>query len=143
MPVVAVYGADSHKRLAELRLDKAQPIDAFAPPAVRTAAAAATASNASTRITSISFVPGDAHQLLVACSDGQLLLWVDILGQDSPCVSLLHAYDDSIHHTAVSYNGMYVASSTSRQVLVHELRSDRQMLQLQHANLTKELRNQL
>jgi hypothetical protein len=37
----------------------------------------------------------------------------------------------------VSYSGKYVASSTSRQVLVHELPSGWQVLQLQHANLAK------
>jgi hypothetical protein len=126
MPVVAVYGMDSHKRLAELRFDK-QPIDTFAPPA---AAAAAGASDASARVTSISFIPGDAHELVVACSNGKLLHCIDILGQGSHYVSPLHAYDDSVHRTAVSYNGMYVASSTSRQVLVHELHSGRPVLQL-------------
>jgi hypothetical protein len=55
----------------------------------------------------------------------------------------MHACEDSIHRTAISYNGMYAASSTSRQVLVHELPSGRLVLQLQHANTTQELRDQV
>jgi uncharacterized protein with WD repeat len=64
-----------------------------------------------------------------------LLLWSNIL--QAPHAKLLHAYNEGIHRMVVSYNGAYVASSTSSQVLVHELPSGRQVLQLQHANLAK------
>jgi hypothetical protein len=112
-----LYDLATHKKLAEIH-----PADAKGPAAVRAAG----------HITNIAFNPAAPHQLLTACSNGLLLLWSNIL--QTPHARILHAYSEGIHRMVVSYNGMYVASSATQQVLVHELRSGRQVLQLQHAN---------
>jgi hypothetical protein len=117
-PEVVLYDLATHKKLAEIH-----PADAKESAAIRTAG----------HITNIAFNPAAPNQLLTACSNGLLLLWSNIL--QTPQARILHTYSEGIHRMVVSHNGVYVASSTSRQVLVHELRSGRQVLQ--HANLAK------